>query len=493
MIKKTIQSFSFFTFIFKEYRRVREFGRRSYVLEARLLPPGIKIDPHLPVFLAKEILTTAAALSLRLAPVVEHGWLHLTPRQYNLLVLLKRLADRIRAVEFARLNLRDVNVIDRLRRVESLFLMLQYEPDTQGVIFGALRAFYEKQHEPEEENEKTNSLVLRILAEDCTLPSLYNCLLGLNIFKHRRVLTLPDLMREGLGEMVDSSAFDCESSVSARMDAYIDSAFESIGKLHEQMLEARRISSYIVLDEQGGPDTEVLAGIYESGNSRESFDFVADQDNLVLFVPRLVRGFDRVFAPLLNGQCVLQESGRATIFSRAFFELDFTKLRTVVEKLETGPFHFSNFPLSRYLQIKGARLGAIGNEMEVNEIISQGVGCLVDLGKTLMKILILRRPGGAAGTPEPLEPIVLQGKSFSLPYENGRIQARSLLKGKTVAEALSIAVTMCFTAGLLLQDDFLSVYLGKEKRLVAELRLRMKLMENLLDPESYRELSALYI
>jgi hypothetical protein len=165
----------------------------------------------------------------------------------------------------------------------------------------------------------------------------------------------------------------------------------------------------------------------------------------------------------------------------------------VVEKLETGPFHFSSFPLSRYLQIKGARLGAIGNETEVNEIIGQGAGVLVDLGKSLMKILVLRAPAHAAGTTDPLEPIVLQGKSFSLPHESGHMQTRSILKGKTVVEALSIAVTMCFTAGLLLQDDFLSVFLGKEKRLSAELRLRMRLLENLLDPDSYRELSALYV
>jgi len=493
MIKKTTQSCSYLTFLFKEYRRVREFGRRSYVLEARFLPPGIRLDPQLPAFLAKEILTTAAELSLRLDPVVEHGWLHLTPRQYNLLVLLKRLADRLRAVEFSRLNLRDVNVVDRLRRVESLFLMLHYESEIQSAIFGALRTFYEKQHEPEEENEKTNSLVLRILAEDCTVPSLYNCLLGLNIFKHRRLLTLPDLMREGLGEMVDSVAFDCESSVRARMDGYIDSAFESIGKLHEQLQEARRINSYLIFDDQGRPDTEILAGFYESGDSREPFNFAVDKENLVLLVPRLVRRFDKLFAPLLNGQCLLEETGRAAIFSRAFFELDFTKLRTMVEKLETGPYHFSNFPLARYLQIKGARIGAIGNEMEVNELIGQGVGTLVDMGKTLMKILVLRTPGGAAGKDEPLEPIVLQGKAFSLPYENGRLQTRSFLKGKTVMEAVSLAVTMCFTAGLLLQDDFLSVFLGKEKRLATELHTRMKLMENLLDPESYKDLSALYV
>jgi hypothetical protein len=277
------------------------------------------------------------------------------------------------------------------------------------------------------------------------------------------------------------------------MDSYIDGGFDSIGKLHEQLQEARRINSYLVFDEQGHPDTEVLAGFYESGDSREPFNFASDQENLVLLAPRLVRRFDRLFAPLLNGQVVLEENVRAAIFSHAFFELDFTKLRTMVEKLETGPYHFSNFPLARSLQIKGARIGAIGNEMEVSELIGQGVGTLVDMGKTLMKILVLRAPGSAAGKAEPLEPIVLQGKAFSLPHENSRLQTRSYLKGRTVMEALSLAVTICFTAGLLLQDDFLSVFLGKEKRLATELRARMKLMENQLDPESYRDLSALYL
>ena len=341
---------------------------------------------------------------------------------------------------------------------------------------------------------RTSSLVLEILAEDFGLPSLYNCIVGLNIIKYRRMLTLGDLMREGLGEMVDSQGFDCENQVRARVEQYIDDSLQSMGKVHEQLQETRRINHYMTFDEQGKPDTAVLRKLYAPVDSRASVDFDADQANLVLFLSRLIRIFDRVFSPLLNGHCVLEGDVKAAVFSRSLFETDFTRLRTVVEKLEKGPFHFSQFPLSRYLQIKGERLGTVGNEMEGSQLILEGVGCLVDIGKTLVKILSLRSPPGAAdGVHEPLQPIVLQGKAFVLPYENRRLQAHSLINGTTVLEALALTVSICFTVGLHFQDDFLFIFSGKEKQLQADLRARLKLMENLLDAENYRELSALYV
>jgi hypothetical protein len=493
-IKQPVQGLSYFSFLLREYGRVRQFGRRTHVLEAGIWPPGIRLDPNLAFFLVKQAQAWAAELSTRLQAVVEHGWLHLTPRQYNHVVLVKRLADRIQSFDFLHLNLREMNIVDRFKRIESLFLMLHYHGETMGVVLGALRTFYEKQHDPEQEIERTHSLVARLLSEDITLPSLYNCLLGFNILKRRRFLTLADLMREGLGEMVDTRGFDCDAQVRGRMDGYIDESIESIKRLHEQLQEARRINSYVTLDDQGRPDAAILEVLYGSAEARETHDFNADQQNLVVFGSRLMRAFDTVFSPLLNGQVALRTIGKVPIFARAFFELEFTRIRTLIEKLETGPFHFSSFPLQRYFQIKGARLGAIGNETDVSLLVDEAVGCLVDLGKTLTKVLGLRTPLGASRDPAiPLEPVVLQGKAFSLPHEDQLIHSRSLLSGMTVGEGIATAVTVCFTAGLLFQDDFLSLYHGKEKRLAEELRRRMRLMENLLDPESYQELYALYI
>jgi len=248
------------------------------------------------------------------------------------------------------------------------------------------------------------------------------------------------------------------------------------------------------VDDQGRPDTTVLRQLYASGDPRSPADFDGDQSNLVLFLSRLMRGFDKVFFPLLSGSCTLEGGEKVSLFARSFFEMDFARLRTVVDRLETGPFHFSSFPLSRYLQIKAARLGTVGNETEGTELVLEGVGCLVDLGKTLVKLLSSRSSAGegAAAPQAALQPTALQGKAFTLPAESRKLQSHSFLGGKTVLEALSTAVSVCFTVGILFQDDFLALFLGKEKRILADLHARLRLVENVMEPENFQSLSKLY-
>jgi hypothetical protein len=494
LVKQPIQGCSYLTFLFREYGRVRQFGRRTHALDATLWPPGIRLDPNLPSFLVTQVQAWATELSPRLKVVTDQGWVHLTPRQYNHVVLLRRLSDRIQAFDFVHLNLRSRSLVDSLGRIETLFLMLHYHADTISILLGALRHFSEKRHEPEEEIVRTHGLVVRLLRDDITLPSLYNCLLAFNIFQRRRLLTMSDLTHAGLGEVVDTRGFDCEPAVRERMESYIDESIESIKRQHGQLQEARRLGSYIVLDDDGQPDTTILHSLYKLSSARAASDFDADQQNVVLFVSLLLRAFDTAFAPLLNGKCTLAGIGRVPIFARAFFGVEFTRLRSLIEKLETGPFHFGSFPLQQYFRIRGERLAAIGSEVDICQIVDEAVGCLVDLGKTLTRVLSLRSPAPPSGTPpEPIESLVLQGKAFSVPFEYQLVQAPSFLRGKSVLQAIAAAVTVCFTAGLLFRDDFLFLYHGKETKLADELRRKMELMENLLDPESYQEFSALFV
>ena len=497
-IKPAIETRSYVAYLLRERGKVREFGSRTHVLAAGLWPPGMTLDAQLTAFLSREVQPWAGELSSRLAPVLENGWLYLTPRQYNLIALLSKLCSRLQAFDFARLNLRDRNLIDRLRRIESLFLLLQQDPENLGVILSALRAHHEKQQEGQGEVDSSHALVIRLLTEDCTLPSLHNCLIGFNIFKHRRFLSLHDLMRQGLGETVDIIGFDCEPRVQERIEAYLSDALSSMKELHGQLQEARRVNRYIAVDDQARPVAAALWEIYKAGESREPLDFDSDQENLVPFLSRLIRGFDRTFSPLLGGSCLLSE-GRATVFARSFFELELTRLRTLAGKLEKDVFHLTRFPLHRYLHLKSARLEAAGNEGEVTDLIGESVGCLVDVGQTISKVLSLRvspsklPAGQAAETIEALQPIVLRGKAFSLPHENERFRAGTSLAGKTVAEALSAAATVCFTTGMLFQDDFIVMFVGKETKLEDDVRQRMKLMEHLLDPEQYRQTSAQFV
>jgi len=491
-VKAPQKSISYLPYLLKERKRVREFGRETHVLETRFLPPGIRVNRELRDYFVRYLQNWTAELSPRLKLITEQGWLHLTPLQYNLVVLLKALADKLLAFDFVHLNYRDRNLIDKLKRIESLFLMLHYRPEYVDSILSSVLTVYEKQGKKEEEGSEARNLALRILVKEATLPSLYNCIVGLNMVKHRCFLTLADLMRPGLGEAVSLKEFNCSADVRQRIDVYIQKSLDSIKKRHSQLHEVRRLNSYLSYDDQGGIATGNLRQLYRKMVDEDEGDYDADQENVLLFAQRLFQAFYFTFLPLLNGKVRIGGIGRAAVFSRSFYELEMARLAAVVEKLKKGPFHFSNFPLSQYLQVKEAKIGAIGNEAELIQLIEEGIAGLADLGKSLAKVL-----GSSAGTlkaekVEPLAPVIFQGKPYSLPYAERRIRDRSYLEGKTVSEALCDAASLCFTTGMLFRDRFVFFFLGNERRYEIELQAQMKFLKNLMDPDRYSDLLSRY-
>jgi len=494
-IKAPKRAIPYLSFLFHEMKRIRDFGSKTHVLSTRIFPPGIRLNRELQIFFVRDLQTWAAELSPRLKLVSEHGWLHLTPLQYNLCVLLKQLSDRILSFDFIHLNYRDRNLIDKFKRLESIFLMLHYKPEYMEMVLNSLLIVSKKQGREEQEGDETRTLALRILAEDVTLPSLYYSLVGINILKFRRFLTLADLMHPGFTEVVDTEEFNCPSDVRKRIDEYITDSIESIKKLHGQLHEVRRLNSFLSYDEKGSPDTKVVRSLYESvgsARSEESLDYNDDQDNVLLFARRLFQAFYNRYFPLLNGRVQIEGVGKAAVFSRSFYELELGRLATVIDKLEKGPFHFGKFPLQRYLQVKEAKIGAIGNEKEVIQLIDEGIACLVDLGKSLAKVLGSSISGIEPEKAEPLEPVVFQGKPYSIPHGGRRLLGPAALKGLTVTEAIENTVAVCFTAGLQFKDRFIFFFLGRERRFETELQSRMKFLKNLVDPASYQEISARY-
>ena len=491
-VKATQKSVSYLPYLLKERKRVREFGKETHVLETRFLPPGIRVNRELRDYFVRSLQNWAADLSPRLNLITEQGWLHLTPLQYNLVVLLKALTDKLLVFDFVHLNYRDRNLIDKVKRIESLFLMLHYRPEYVDSILSSVLTVYKKQGKKEEVGSETRNLAVRILAKEASLPSLYNCIVGFNMVKNRCFLTLADLMRPGLGETVSSKEFNCSADVRHRIDAYVQKSLDSIKKLHSQLHEVRRLNSYLGYDDQGNIDTGNLRRLYRKTVGEDEGDYDVDQENVLLFGQRLFQAFYGTFLPLLNGKVQIGGIGRVAVFSRSFYELEMARLGAVVEKLKKGPFHFSNFPLSQYLQVKDARIGAIGNEGELIQLIDEGIAGLADLGKSLAKVL-----GSGVGTlkaekVEPLELVIFQGKPYSLPYAEQRIRDRSYLEGKTVSEALSDAVSLCFTAGMLFRDRFVFFFLGNERRYEMKLQAQMKFLKNLMDPARYSDLVSRY-
>jgi hypothetical protein len=497
-VKAHQKSIPYLRYMFRERRRIHDFGRKTHVLDTPFLPPGIRTNQELRNFFVRDLQNWSAEISHRLELITEHGWLHLTPLQYNLIVLLKSLADKCLDFDFVHLDYRDRKLIERMKGIERLFLTLHYRSEYAEMIEESILRVYGKQGKEEEAGRETRSLAVRILSADATLPSLYYCIVGLNIVRYRRYLTLEDLKKPGQGEAVSTREFNCTLEVKLRIEAYVHNSLESIKKLHSQLHEVRRLNSYLNFDEQGTVDSSNLSRLYEKSVPEEEGDFQTDQGNVLLFAQRLFEAFYRTFLSFLNGKVQLGGIGRIAVFSRPFYEMEMARLAGIVEKLKKGPFHFSKFPLSQYLQVKEAKIGAIGNELELIQLVDEGIACLADLGKSLAKVI-----GGSTGTPQdradqppepeqPLEPLIFQGKPYSIPYAGQRVRERSYLEGMTVSEAMADATSLCFTMGMLFRDRFVYFVLGSATRYETELQGQLRLMKNLLPPERYREILSRY-
>ena len=497
-VKASQKSIPYLKYMFRERRRIRDFGRKTHVLDTPFLPPGIRTNLELRNYFVRDLQNWSAEISHKLELITEHGWLHLTPLQYNLIVLLKSLADKCLAFDFVHLNYRDRKLIEKMKRIERLFLMLHYRAGYAEMIQESILRVYRKQGKGEEAGQEVRNLAVRILAADATLPSLYNCIVGLNMVKYRRFLTLEDLMQPGLGEAVNTRDFNCTLEVRLRIYAYVQSSLESIKKLHSQLHEVRRLNSYLNYDEQGAVDSSNLNRLYEKSVPKEEGDFQTDQGNVLVFAQRLFEAFYRTFLSFLNGKVQLGGIGRTAVFSRSFYELEMARLAAIVDKLKKGPFHFGNFPLSQYLQVKEAKIGAIGNELELIQLVDEGIACLADLGKSLAKVIgsstgkLQDQADQPADPEQPLESVIFQGKPYSIPYAEQRIRERSYLGGMTVSEALADATSLCFTMGMLFRDRFVFFVLGSANRYEAGLQGQLRLMKNLLDPERYREILSRY-
>jgi hypothetical protein len=484
---------SYWRYLLRERSKLRAFGRRTHTLLASWLPPGVRLDPRLPRFFEQHFQPWAAELSRRLEPVLDLGWLHLGKRQYNWIVVLKQLCDRLLAPNLARLNIRDPDLLDGLRRLESLFLLLHHDDAVTQRLLGSLRTVFEKKSKLESEYGPAANLVNRLLSEELTLPSLWNCLLALNMARSRRFLSLADLIRPGLAEVVSGEEYDCSPQVRQKIEEFVESSVEMLQTLHEQLVEVRRLSSYLANDESGNLDTSLLASFYEAEVRGEGVLLEKDRENVMVLAPRFFTAFDRTFQALLNGRVAFAGGGKGAVFSPDCFQNELTRLRNAVEKLEKAAFSYANFPYKRYLQIRASTMGAIPKEVEVLQLIDEGLAVIFGLGQSLARLLALNSLGAAEEEgEEPVEASALQGKPFRLPFTGRKLQARGFLQGKSVLELLGEVTGICLEADVLFQDPAIFLLLGKESKISSQLQLKLRQLEHLVDEKTYTELKLRY-
>lgn len=489
----------FLRYLFRELKRMLDFGKISHVFSPLFLLPIVRLDLSVSPLLADWLPSWCTELASYLKPILQVGWKHVSKREYNMIVALERLCSEVESINFKLLNLRDRSLLDKLRTLETLFFAFHYSPDTVPELLDAAGEIMRKEPALTDRAERAELLISRILLKDFTVPSFFNVVVGLNMLRFHRCFTMSDLIAKDLGELFEEGLFACDYEIQAEIDKYLDEAKRRLLRLRTEYGQARRVVGMLRLDQGEVTDFSLLRDLYEQpgvGYDRRSFD--EDKDNIMTAAPILFRRFDAAFATLLCGKITIERVGRYEIFTESFFLSELDRMRLATSKIERLAFGFRSLPYDRYLAIKQGGTAAISTESEVMSHLRDALLAVVAVGKRIDRVLAMSRfsqqasgPARSARLPRPLDPSVLQlTHPYELPFANDPIGGGGYLHGKTVSDALSIAAGACFHLAMYLQDRSVIDTVSSEARLRDRIEAQLEIVKRIGDSAVYSELAA---
>ena len=489
-IKAPLAQASFFRFIFREYKKIRNFGQESHILFSNVFPSRISLNKDIGRSFNKHLHPTAGELVKVLDKILKTGWYYLYKSEYNFLVVFKTLCERIVSTNFGRLNYKDRNLIIRLAMLENSFLVFHYDPEYPDTVLNTLQKALVKDPGLKEAHPDVIDLAKRVLLQDATLPSFYNFLLGLNMFKYKRHFVLQDLISGGRRTVIGSDQFDCSSDIRQQINRCVRDYSSSLVPFHKEKLEIMRLKSFLPVNNNNEYDFTSLQNLYDTGRTEKKYSFINDKDNVMLFTSRFLERFENKFSGFLNGEIQVQGAGKVKIFTLNIFNMEIARTRYLIDKFEKLSFDFSSsFTWKRFMKINRDNMGATHIEAEVMLLLHECLGILHEIGTKLSRVLRMHQPGdGRVKEPAWVDPDVLSGKAFQIPYENAKIKSKTDLNGKTIAEAFSFVISVCFLACVFFHDRYTISLLDREKSVDDEIRLKLAMLERIADTERYNKL-----
>jgi hypothetical protein len=485
ILKKPYARIPYFSYLFGDYRRILSFGKVTQVFTPVWFLPDVRMSQAVPLLLSRDMRQWAAELLNIVAMGLEDSWHYLRKIEYNLLVVMKQLCEKILSINFNLFDYKDPYLLNKLRSLEALFLVFHYREYYQKLLQSSLQQIVKNDPRVGAKYETAVDRIHKILHNDGSTPSLYNIILGLNMRKYRRYLTMQDLLCTDLGELINMKDFACPPDVKGKVRALIADGRRRLAELRSHQEKTKKLRTFLTLNESGEVSFDPLRFFYDQANSvGEEPAFSADSEDILRFVPRFFDTLDRTFAPLLNGQTDLEEIRAITLFTHDFFQLEFLRIRRIAGRV--WDYGEDKLPRTRFLDLQHSTKGSQSIDAEILKQVNGGLEVIFEMAKKVETILNTRRK--SEGRPaEPLDPMILHGKSFSIPHGKRRIRSTSVLNGKTVDEALTYFVSICFTIAVFYHYPPVYNPLERELQNSKELRSELEILSRLAGPESISE------
>jgi hypothetical protein len=478
-----------FRFVFSEYSKIRDFGKNTHILFPKLFPPGIQLNRDIQSTFAQYLQPQSIELYKVLTHILKKRWAQIDRKEYNLLIILRKLCEKLSLTNFNLLKSTDRDLIDRLRAIEAYFLLLYSDPRYPELIASILGRVLEQDPVFKKHIPILTTLMNKILLSDIETPSLYNFLLGLNMIKYRRFFRLQDLIHRNCSNIVDGDLIEYEQDTQREISIFINECRKNLSFLFKKKLDLERIRQFLPFDEENEVDYKPLQYLYESPHPEEVYSYYQDQEDVVTFTVRILRIFRYSFENLFCDKINLYGYGKVSIFPHLYFKMEIDKIDTLIEQLENISYDYTNpISLKQYLTVKMSQSNTSKLETDVLLLLDEAVDLLYGLGKKVMLSVLKQQ----SQKDDALKELSDDNGVLTVPIDARIIAKRSRFPGTSVEEALTFMINICLLINHLYHGRFTYVLLSKEGVINDEISSKMEILSRIADADVFQEIEKGY-
>ncbi len=463
-IKRPYTENSFFNFLFREYRKIKQFGIMSRILVVKFLF-RVRINPGaLESIYTEYVQKNVQRILSILKPVILTGWRVLDKYEYNCIVTLIEFYQSLMKTEFRNLPCGDRQLLNQFKNMERLFLVLHSDREILEAVFIALQKISDWEPAQDAELKETADHVRSLMYSEDNYPSLYNLILGLNMVRWRRFFILTDLINFNVKSVIPAAVFDCPDKVRIMIRTFIEEQESRLKKLVRERAELSKELSLFPMNTKAEIDYGSLTLFYnQQADTGKAEAFHRDSEQILFFLIRFADIFIKSFRPLLSGMIAFDPPETGIVFPNAFFGSEIDHLNYSLKKLERHTFSYGSISRQRYLEIRETNKTATRLEAEAFSIVNEILVYIHEIARKLSVVLV------SHGFPGTVPPESGSSAEDSIPYADKIIKSKGVLAGKSVNEALRYTTCIAYSIGLYMADPMVLGIISRAQPLNTEI------------------------
>lgn len=485
-VKAALRRNGYFAFFFRNRLRIREFGRATGTITPGGFPPGVKVAEPVPAFFSGFLRPAARDISLLLLQLMGNAWMHLTKKEYNLLVLLLDLCDRIDRVSAGASEFSNGAALTKLMLVEDRLLSMRYNDDSVPRIHEAIQTLISRNRREIENLGSLPHMVTRLISRTEGEISLIDAILALNMVYYRRYVTEQDLLLTGLGNLVETRTFDCSTRTMERIEESVAQLEAQLATLDEEYRSVLRVRALVKKDEKGDILLEPLQKIVSAGSGYSWETVAANPPHLAEI---LLDAFRAQVWELAAGPLKMEAVGTTRLFTGAPFDADMERLALAVGNIRERLTELQMLSRERLSALRDKRERATRYESEFLMQLQLGLDIIAATRDRLSAFLENEVPPTRGFEPVDVGAALDAGRGLPL---SAQIVGASQFRGMSLRSAIETVVTeahlICFVFG----DKKIRRLLAREQHIQRDMEHILRTIERIAPAERATEILRLY-